>query len=286
MAKYTFSGHETFYCRHYWLKKGYDFLQEGNKFSDDNAVTKLGVGKNMVTSIRFWIRAFGILNENKDGENNQLTSKFGDCIFSDNGFDPFLEDTNSLWLLHYHLVKKGYASIYNLFFNKLKNGSREFTDERIKKGLIYLTEEHNQERPSDKTLDSDIKVFKANYMQPKNPKNIEDEFIGLLQELRLFESNKNIAVDNTDRDEISDELFLYCLLDRFQGENSISVENILKTNNSPALIFCITEHGVIKKLKRLEERYDSIVFSENSGVRELQFQQPLNKWEILGEYYG
>lgn len=286
MAKYTFSGHETFYCRHYWLKKGFDFLREGNKFSDENAVTKLGVGKNMVTSIRYWVRAFGIINENKDGENNQLTSEFGNKLFSENGFDPFLEDSNSLWLLHYHLVKKGHASIYHLFFNKLKNGSHEFTDDRIKKGIVYLTEENNQERPSDKTLDSDIKVFKANYMQPRNPKNIEDEFMGLLQELNLFESSKNIIADNTDRDEISLELFLYCLLDRFQGENSISVENILKAENSPALIFCMTEHGIIKKLKQLDDKFNSIVFSENSGVRELQFQNPLNKWEILEEYYG
>ncbi|RYG02779.1 MAG: DUF4007 family protein, partial [Chitinophagaceae bacterium] len=24
-TKYTFSGHETFHCRHLWLKKGYEF---------------------------------------------------------------------------------------------------------------------------------------------------------------------------------------------------------------------------------------------------------------------
>lgn len=26
--KLTFTGHETFYCRYLWLKKGYDFLSE------------------------------------------------------------------------------------------------------------------------------------------------------------------------------------------------------------------------------------------------------------------
>ncbi len=45
-----FSGHETFICKQFWLKKGYDFLIAGYKFGDDNAVVELGVGKNMVAA--------------------------------------------------------------------------------------------------------------------------------------------------------------------------------------------------------------------------------------------
>ena len=45
----VFSGHESFQCRNLWLKKGYDFIKNGNSFNDEDAVVKLGVGKNMVT---------------------------------------------------------------------------------------------------------------------------------------------------------------------------------------------------------------------------------------------
>jgi hypothetical protein len=48
MSNYRFSGHETFIIRSFWQKKGYDFLNNGGKFSDEDAVVKLGVGKNMV----------------------------------------------------------------------------------------------------------------------------------------------------------------------------------------------------------------------------------------------
>lgn len=58
--KYTFSGHESFYCNSLWLKKGYDFVSKGNDFNADNAVRDLGVEKNMVASIRYWMRAFGL----------------------------------------------------------------------------------------------------------------------------------------------------------------------------------------------------------------------------------
>ena len=65
VQKLTFSGHDTFHCRHLWLKKGYDFIKKGNKFTQDDAVVILGVGKNMVSGINFWMRAFGIID--KDG---------------------------------------------------------------------------------------------------------------------------------------------------------------------------------------------------------------------------
>jgi hypothetical protein len=61
--KLTFSGHDTFHCRHLWLKKGYDFVKGGHKFSDDDSVVLLGVGKNMVSSIYYWMNAFGMIDK-------------------------------------------------------------------------------------------------------------------------------------------------------------------------------------------------------------------------------
>lgn len=62
IMKYAFSGHESFQCKGLWLKKGYDYVKAGLSFTDDYAVVELGVGKNMVASIRYWLRAFGITN--------------------------------------------------------------------------------------------------------------------------------------------------------------------------------------------------------------------------------
>jgi hypothetical protein len=93
ITKYTFSGHDSFQCRQLWLKKGYDYVQEGKNFNDEDAVVQLGVGKNMVSSIRFWLKAFNII-DNKD-----IPTEFGKRLFdNENGYDPFLEDEASLWL--------------------------------------------------------------------------------------------------------------------------------------------------------------------------------------------
>ena len=90
--KFTFSGHESFQCRHLWLKKGYDFVNKKKSFHNDDAVVELGVGKNMVSSIRFWMKAFNLLTAL-----DELTD-FAHRLLSDDGYDPYLEDEGTLWL--------------------------------------------------------------------------------------------------------------------------------------------------------------------------------------------
>lgn len=99
-----FSGHETFICKQFWLKKGYDFLVIGNKFSDDNAVVELGVGKNMVAAIGFWMKAFGLCNDKWE------LSEVAHYIFGEEGKDQYLEDIGTIWLLHFFLVNLNSAT--------------------------------------------------------------------------------------------------------------------------------------------------------------------------------
>ncbi|MBN8573825.1 MAG: DUF4007 family protein [Candidatus Kapabacteria bacterium] len=101
-TKYTFSGHDSFQCRQLWLKKGFDFVKDKGSFNSEDAVVKLGVGKNMVSSIRYWMKVFDIL-DSKD-----TLTEFGTRLLdTEHGYDPYLEDDASLWLLHYKLIKTG-----------------------------------------------------------------------------------------------------------------------------------------------------------------------------------
>lgn len=73
MARPIFSGHESFACKSHWLKRGYDFVIADRNFNDDDAVVHLGVGKNMVASIRFWMKAIGLLQDNELNPIHTLT---------------------------------------------------------------------------------------------------------------------------------------------------------------------------------------------------------------------
>ena len=100
MSKYLFSGHESFHCRNLWLKKGYEYATSDKDFGNEYAVIDLGVGKNMVNAIRYWLKAFDIIDE--DGSINQTVS----YILDNKGSDPYIEDIGTQWFLHYQLVTK------------------------------------------------------------------------------------------------------------------------------------------------------------------------------------
>src|SRR6056300_893632 len=64
----AFGRHETFPLRYSWLTKGVDAIDSNpNVFTDDAATVKLGVGNNMVKSIRYWLLATRMAERNGDG---------------------------------------------------------------------------------------------------------------------------------------------------------------------------------------------------------------------------
>src|SRR5687768_11704646 len=87
-----FSGHETFAFRYAWLPKAYRALKRSvSTFSDeDAAMVELGLGKNMVRSLRFWVEATG-LAQPEQGRGLKLTD-FAHAVFGKEGYDPYLED--------------------------------------------------------------------------------------------------------------------------------------------------------------------------------------------------
>ena len=167
--KYIFSGHDSFHCRQLWLKKGYDFVVEGSNFNDEDAVIKLGVGKNMVSSIRFWLKAFNVI-DSKD-----IPTEFGIKMFdSNNGYDPYLEDEASLWLLHFQLVKNGYSSIYSFIFNEFRREKMFFDKDIFVNYIKRISDSHAEQNLNENTLAKDFNTFCNLYKHHADSKDNED----------------------------------------------------------------------------------------------------------------
>ena len=105
----SFAGHETFAFCYSWLKKGVDLLKtDPETFRREDAIVRLGVGKNMVRSIRHWCLATRVAEEEAGTHSRCLRpTDLGNRLLSDEGWDPFLEDDATLWLLHWKLASKG-----------------------------------------------------------------------------------------------------------------------------------------------------------------------------------
>lgn len=273
----TFTGHETFACRSYWLKKGYDFVQGDQSFNSPQATSILGVGKNMVRSIRFWYHAFGLHDDRG----------LADRIFNDNtGWDPYLEDVNTIWLLHYSLVSFGYARIYSILFNDFRKRQVEFSMDNFERFLKIL-----EPKIAPKTLRSDVSVLKNNYIRPRREiGSVEDTFTVFLQELNLIdEVSPGIYHFNMrKKSSLSNELILYCIFQKAIRVNSysFSFDELMYGSNSPGNIFCLTQEELYSRLLQLSEKHNWIVFAEDAGIRELQINKRFGEYyTILGDYY-
>lgn len=292
--KLTFSGHETFHCRTFWLKKGYDFVQGNQKKlrNEENAIVELGVGKNMVTSIRYWLKAFNILNNDEIVNENSIST----LILSE--YDEFLEDPASLWLLHHELVTTGKASIYNLFFNQFRKERAEFTKEQLLRFLKRVCLEQGYDYETMKnTITTDVNIFIRTYNRPINVnKNIEDEFSSILIDLNLLKvirtqdddkSIVNYSIESAERSEIPWQVILYSIVS-FTQEKLISFNDLMAQPNSPALIFAMTANGLLKKILQITDNNKGFNFIEDNGIREIQINKKIDQQyaiKKLREYY-
>lgn len=284
--KFTFSGHESFQCRHLWLKKGYDFVNKKKSFNNDDAVVELGVGKNMVSSIRFWMKAFNLLTPT-----DELTD-FAHRLLSDDGYDPYMEDEGTLWLLHYQLVKKGFASTYSIVFNELRREKIEFTKDNF---ISYIKRKSETERLfqfNPKTLQEDFSVLSKMYLRSEaQSKDREDSFSGLLTELDLVKCyNKGkeefFIIENSERTEIPEEIILYAILDNENFDLSLSLNAIEQSNNSVGTVFAINKPGLQTKIENLTAKFPNMVFNDQAGVKEIQFKKKPTAYSILDKYYA
>lgn len=298
-TKYTFSGHDSFQCRLLWLKKGYDYLMAGYAFSADDAPVKLGVGNNMVRSIRYWLRAFGLTNEQE-----QLTD-LAHLIFGTDGFDPYLEDQTTLWLLHYQLIKTRHASTYWIVFNELRRHRPVFSTDDFVHYVLKVKAETEKFSATTGTVSDDFRVFTKLYIQGgRQAKDREEGFAGILTELNMLkpierksDDGKSMTTVYTipleDRNDLPADLLLYCLLDAANLGRSINLETLETEPGMPCAVFAMNRAGLLRKIEQLTARYPSMLtYSDQAGVRELQFRdtpgtrQPTDKYQILRDYYA
>ena len=82
-------------------------------FDEEDAMVGLGVGKNMVRSIRFWSQVASMATAHQRAGAIRLR-KFGIALLGERGLDPFLEDIRTLWLIHWNLVHRYRKSAFGL----------------------------------------------------------------------------------------------------------------------------------------------------------------------------
>lgn len=291
MTKLSFSGHESFICKQFWLKKVFDFANSKMAFNDETAVIELGVGKNMVSSLRYWGKAFGILDDKDE------STEIAKYLFGKKGKDTYLEDFATIWLLHYQLVKANRFSISPLVLNEYRKERIEFTKEQLFNYLLRKAKEYESNTNNENTIEREINVFIRMYSKPQHGENfeIEDDFSGILIDLDFIKRYKQRGVDgkltewykieSEDRVDLPFQVVLYSILDNYPNQKTITFRELLIGLNSPGAVFAMNADGLYNKLRQIADTYKGIVYTETAGNQILQIKSNIDKFAILDDYY-
>lgn len=170
--KYKLRGHETFAIRKGWLSKGMkQVVKDGSVFlsKKNNPMDVLGIGANMVKSLRYWLQAVGLTEEPPSSKRSQSLTHFGRLIFQ---YDRYLEETGTLQLLHYKLAcNKQLAPSWYYFFNEFQG---EISENDFEKGLENWLVMEEQEKPSRRSIQDDFACIINTYL-PRHKSNPEKD---------------------------------------------------------------------------------------------------------------
>lgn len=262
---YRFSGHETFPCRYAWLPKAYLGIKENPTLfsNEEEAMVNLGVGKNMTRAIRFWVQAAGIAASSRDG--GLKTTDFGRSLLSIKGFDPFLEDIRTLWLIHWKLSSHVNEPLFAWHY--LLNNWHHPEISRTEVVQIFKKKAEQLDRKlSSITLEQHFDVFLHTYVPTRSRKGDiqEDNLDCPLVELQLIIKTGERSIDNIgkrepvyafrweEKPEITPELFNYCLDEYwrtyFPNEQEINFRDVAFSPGSPGQIFKIPEWDIRRRL--------------------------------------
>ena len=256
--KAKFSGHDTFPFRYAWLTKIVHYLETGNvkkikEFEKNilNIMVDFGVGINMVKSIRHW----SVMTKVCD-KNFKLTD-FGKLIFSrKNSLDPYLEKSETLWLLHWMLASDRYLTTWFYVFNY--HQSIIINREQLLNDILSVSKFSKWKGISPNTIKRDLDCFLRTYtVSHKKGEVTEDSLECPLAELGLITStySKNeFEIQRGPKSTLSDKIFEFALNDYWSKQKNqiITFEKLMYDYGSPGKVFQLDEKSLDIYLEKLE----------------------------------
>lgn len=305
-AQYRISGHESFACRYTWLPKAVRGVEADPLLfaNEQEAMVELGVGKNMVRSIRFWSQAAGMVSPNSRGSGHALT-ELGGLLLRDGGFDPFLEDVRTLWLIHWNLSTNVQNPLLGWDFLLNRWQDSYLVPSVVIKALHDEAARH-EERLSPITIDQHWDTFLHSYFPTRGRKGEvqEDNLDSPLTELELIirvgerptdsgegRAEPVYAFRREEKPAITPELFVYALNDFWNkrheaSENSLSFREVAHGHGSPGQIFKLPEDDIRARVEALARQTRNFFsYAESANLQAVRRQGQRKNSELLKEIY-
>lgn len=286
-----FRAHETFFIRKGWLSKGMKHvLSKPNVFVDkeENPMDVLGIGSNMVKSLRYWLQAVGLTQEPRTGRRDQTLTPLGNVIYA---HDRFIEEMGTLHLLHYKLAtNKEDATAWYFFFNKFI--ATEFTREDFINSLqSYILMSGESISVASRSLSEDFACIINTYVPryKTNPSKVSPENnidcplgeIGLIDILAKKTFKKSIPSANA----FDPWIVLAIISDRANGRNQIGLNELLTAEGNIGRIFNLDSITMIEVLRRVE-KLGALKIIRTAGLDVVHLLKDYTFLDCVENYYA
>ena len=268
-----FSGHESFACRYGWLPKLYEAVTDDPSLfsSDDRAILRLGIGRNMVKSLRFWGEAFRITRTR--GHEVRTTEFARKLLDPTSGLDPYLESQGALWRLHWILTVHGSLGAWILAF--LETHNREITRERFVSALRSRAIE-SRGNITLGTANNHTDILLRTYAAGHRPvRSLDEALESPFQELGLIQIDlpggiPTLRLLRGSKPSLDVEALAFALHDFWLGtaadSTTLSMRSLMLSYAAPGAVLLLNELGLYEKLDELCTRAGSLTLrSDGAG---------------------
>ncbi|MFP3845914.1 DUF4007 family protein [Priestia filamentosa] len=252
----AYARHQSFYVRDKWISKGLRAVMNDPRFfHDPEGFEKVGLGKNMVQALRFWLNAMNLIEELNKEKTTQLT-ELGHLIYSK---DRLLQKNDTISILHYQLVrnKEDLATVFDWYFNTYKESVSQ--RDGLLKSFTTFVKGHEGKDVAQVSLKRDIDCLVQLYTKESNEMDPEDFVFSPFAKMKILseepseEGSDNIYKMSPEIENIGLTALYYVLLS-YSHENDvemISVEEIISEKYLWGKVFNLSRNKIIEALNKL-----------------------------------
>ena len=281
METIRFKRHESFTLREGWIEKAINALKEENEtFSDvfnaKKGISILGIGSNMVKSLKYWLTACKIITPTG-------VSDLGKAIYNN---DRYLDDINTIYLIHYHLVENETdAFIINHFFNDYPKTS--FTKKELIDWFKDLIEKDGRIKNKNyDSINSDIDLMLRMYSYAGSNDDPENNMASSFSRLGLLidEGKDNYSKAKTKYNNLSPYIVYWVLSVIYEGTDHFVIDDMLDKDGSPAKVFNLDKNLINEYLNNLQTQ-GFFVVNRTAGLNTVYFtDKRISSLDELFEY--
>jgi hypothetical protein len=220
----------------------------------------------------------------------------GNTLLGEVGWDPYLEDEATLWLLHWLLATNPeLATAWYWFFNHFHKP--EFSGQEVTAALLGFVMENVQKKTAATTIKGDAAIVLRMYVPSRGVGRIPleealDSPLSLLRLVSRLSDNKTYRSRPEVREGLPLGIIGFAVSELFgiKGSSEVTLQDLMYGSKGiPALgsVFRLTENALLTKLEKLLHYIPEVYeLRETAGIHQLYKLDDIEPMRYLEKHYN